>query len=122
MANEKVITNYVGFAEKRSIKRTEFFASSMDAFLQDFNRAAGSNDALGSIVAAARIAQLSQAISDEFCGIISELVVSPTEQKVAQQQCSMVVDMLNKNAEQCMLIGADAKAGDTDKGPSPTAN
>lgn len=87
-------------------KRAEFWASSVDAFLQDFLDKATKNDRLGAIVACARLAQLGSAISQEYRANCGNLVNSPTELKVAQQACSLVVEMVNRNGEQCGLTKA----------------
>jgi len=105
LADNKEVKNKLNhYLARRSSKRTEYFASCTDGFLHDFYKAALANDKLGTIVAAARLAQLGAALSGEYQGVVADLVASPTEQRVAQQQCTMVVQMLNANAEQCMLI------------------
>jgi hypothetical protein len=92
-------------------KRIEFFASTMDAFLQDFLEKAVADDKLGTIVASARLAQLGQAISDEYIANIEALVSSDTELKVAQQAASLTIAMVNKNGEQCNALQPEATTG-----------
>ncbi len=93
--------------------RVEFWASTMDAFLQDFLEKANSNDRLGTIVACARLAQLGHAIAQEYKANFGNLCDSDTELKVAQQACNMVVDLVNKNGEQCGLLKEGAPVAPT---------
>ncbi len=96
MASKEVIDG-LSFAAAPAEKRVQFWASTMDAFLQDFMDKAKANDTLGTIVASARLAQLGAAISDEYQANCRALVESETELKVAQQACSLVVKMCNDN-------------------------
>lgn len=85
-------------ARKSGYDRIRFFSSSMEAFLQDFIEKTDDDDRLGSVVAAARIAQLGSVIEDEFSNLVSALAESKTEMKAAQQACNLVVTLVNKNA------------------------
>lgn len=101
MATNEVDEAEFAFDHKAAKTRVEFWASTVDAFLQDFIEKAASNDRLGTLVACARLAQLGAAISDEYKASCGELCDSPTELKVAQQACGLVVDMVNRNGELC---------------------
>ncbi len=96
--------------------RVEFWASTMDAFLQDFMRSAVSNDRLGTVIACARLAQLGDALSQEYRGNVLGLVDSDTELKVAQQACRLVVDLVNRNGDECGLGVDDGPVLDTAPG------
>jgi hypothetical protein len=95
LEREKVLSFSRGVAQAR----VAFWASTIDAFLQDFLEKAEKDDELGTIVACARLAQLGAAISDEYTANCAALVSSDTEQKVAQQACGLVVELVNRNAE-----------------------
>ena len=84
-------------------KRVEFFASSLDAFLQDFLEKANESDHLGALVAAARVAQMAGALSQEYLAIARRLAQSETEVRAAQQATKLVCDMVNRNGEQIGL-------------------
>lgn len=106
MADETKLAKYEGAA----MHRTRFWASTADAFLQDFLAKAKANDRLGLIVAAARLAQLANSMEQEYTASVHEFIESSTECKVAQQQCTMVVKMVNTNGEQCIAMRAGEKA------------
>jgi hypothetical protein len=102
-------SNEEGVSEKKIKARIAFLASSVDAFLQDFTDKANSNDSLGVIVAAARLAQLGTSIGEEFHSISSQLCNSETEAKAANQACVLVLKMVNDNAEQLGLFKCAAE-------------
>ncbi len=85
-------------------KRVEFFASSLDAFLQDFTEKSCDGDKLGSIVAAARLAQLGMAIMDEYGDISAGLIESNTEFKASAQAAERVATMTEKNGDECYAM------------------
>src|SRR6187401_2765413 len=91
-------------SEEGSRKRVEYLASLADAFLQDFLKTATEDDRLGSIVAAARLAQLGAILCEEFEANCNVLIDGPTEQKVANQAAELVVDLANVNARECRAI------------------
>ncbi len=107
MATDKEVKDSGLFNAAIVRKRVEFFASTMDAFLQDFRAKAEANDRLGSIVACARLAQLAGGMSQEYQAFTGALIDSPTEQKVGQQACELVVDLINKNGVECGLLKND---------------
>jgi hypothetical protein len=88
----------------------EFFASTLDAFLQDFVEKANSDDRLGALVACSRLAQLGSVIRDEYMENVYSLAESATEMRVAQQAAHLVVEMVNRNGEQCGLAKEDVPA------------
>ena len=103
MADKKDVAPGVVF-EKAARLRVEFWASTIDAFFQDFLDKAGDNDKLGTIVAAARLAQLGECISREYEANCGGLCESKTEVKAAQQAAVLVNEMCEKNAERCQSL------------------
>ena len=118
MATDKDIVLVRG--EGAATHRVQFWASTVDAFLQDFLAKAKANDRLGLIVAASRLAQLGAAMAQEYMASVNEFCESSTELKVAQQQCSMVVKMVNDNGERviAMRTGDSALEAATKLDPS----
>jgi hypothetical protein len=90
--------------ENAAKKRIEFFASSLDAFLQDFLEKAVADDRLGCILAAARLAQLGGAIQQEYLANCKGLMESDTELVMAQRAAEQVVKMVNRNGEECNVV------------------
>ena len=103
MATEEVKEEALMYDPAVVRKRVEFWASTMDALLQDFLEKATKNDRLGTIVASARLAQLGSVISQEYKANCSNLIDSDTELKVGQQACAGVIEMVNRNGAQCGL-------------------
>ncbi len=99
------------YAEVAAKKRVEFWASTVDAFLQEFLEKAKVDDRLGTIVAAARLAQIGSAISEEYIASLKSLVDSDTELKVAQQAAAQVVTLVNKNTEACVKLRSETVPG-----------
>lgn len=97
MADKEVTETFLVNPEA-TLERTKFYASSLDAFMQDFLEKAMGNDRLGTIVAAARVAQMATAVAQENLRYCVGLIQSATEQKAAQQAAVLVVDMVNANA------------------------
>ena len=87
--------------QKTAEERVSFWASSVDAFFQEFIAMARNDDRLGTIVASARLAQLGQCLKEEYQETASELCESDTELRAAQQAARLVTKMANDNAEQC---------------------
>ena len=85
--------------------RVAFWASSLDAMLQAFVSAVNAGDKLGTIVSAARLAQLGGCLGSEYEAICNGFIDSATEQKVAEQQAAMVVRMVEKNGEDLVSPG-----------------
>lgn len=90
--------------------RIEFWCSSADAFFQEALKAMATHDRLGTIVAAARLAQLGSAIRQEYLQTVQYFVESDTEHRVAEQQAAMVCKMVNDNGEQCHAMGKGTAA------------
>ncbi len=84
-------------------RRVEFFASTLDALLQDYLEKACANDRLGFIVACARLSQVSHSLYTEAKANCEGLIDSATEMKVATQAAQHAVDLVNRNGEQCGL-------------------
>jgi hypothetical protein len=106
MADEKGVTELVKplAHEASARKRIEFLVTASRAFLEDFLTKALANDSLGTIVAAARVAQLGAIMCAEYETCANGLVESATEQKVANQAAAAVVTLANKNAEACAKL------------------
>ena len=115
MAAEEV--TQLDFAAGAAKKRVEFWASTMDAFLQDFLEKASADDRLGTIVASARLAQLGAALSEEYEITVNELTDSPTEAKVAQQACEHVVKLCNGNSDACIALRDGTEGPATEPAP-----
>lgn len=96
MATEEVKKILIN--EEVTVKRVEFFASTLDAFFQDFLEKSKANDRLGSIVACARLAQLAHGMYEEYAANTAAIIDSDTEVKVAQQACTLVGKMMDDNA------------------------
>ncbi len=120
MATKEIVAE-VRLMEAAADKRIRFLASSLDAFFQEFLEKAREGDRLGTMVAAARIAQLGTAIGEEYEANTNALCDSPTESRVADQAAKLVLDMVNRNADECRaLMGKTVEAEavpDTDKIP-----
>ncbi len=124
MASEKGVTEIrgskVGAAviAKVAHHRVQFWASCMDAFLQEYLKAAEENDALGVIVASARLAQLASTMGTEYKKTVEHACSSQTELRCAKQQTEMVVRMINDNGDQCVAI-AQGEAALAAEEPEP---
>lgn len=106
---------------RASKKRIEYFASLTDKFMRDYLRAVETNDRLGTIINAARLAQVSMVMMEEHETICSGLTEGSTDLLAAKQACLVVTELCNKNAEECSKVltgsGVDSPAAE----PSGTA-
>ncbi len=109
MASDKVKDDRY---EKALRSRVEFWASTMDAFLQEYVSKCVGGDGLGTIVATARLAQLGACIGEEFQSICNALISSDTENKVANQGAVLTLKMVNDNGESIYLMKNGESAPD----------
>lgn len=105
----------------------EFWASSIDALLQDFLIAVASGDRMATILASARVAQLSGNMSDWFKEGTTGLCKSRDEVLEANKVCAQVADMAKARMSKIYdgINGEDDDDGEdpeTVRTPDRTAN
>ncbi len=106
-------------ATDRARRAMEVWASTYDAFFQDFMEKGLANDALGSAIAAARIAQLSSYCMAEFHAMAELLVDGNTAIRACNEAAMAVIAMVDK---QLKAIYPDRFSGDSaapDTAPCP---
>jgi hypothetical protein len=91
--NEEIEIAAANGQARRAIR---LWSSVYDAFFQDFQQKGLDNDRLGSVIAAARLAQLSSYCMAEFHGMAEGWVESPTEARAATEASENVVKMMDR--------------------------
>ena len=104
--------------DKAVDKRVRYLASMGSAFLTDFLAKTKANDRLGILIAAARLAQFGACVEEEYLYICNNLIDGPTETKAANQAAAKVVEMVNKNGDECAsVIHGNADGGSNESVP-----
>jgi hypothetical protein len=99
--------------EAAAKKRAEFLASCIDSFLQDFLDRGAANDRLGTIIAASRLAQMGQVLVEEFQANANQLIEGTTDVVAATRAAKIVLDMVNKNGDECRRLIGESSVPDT---------
>lgn len=94
---------------RRTKQMVAFWASAVDAFLQDFLMMAERNDRMGCAVAAARMSQAASYMSEDFHHLANNLAHSDKEEEILNESAKAVVDMCQRHMKS---IASGAGPGD----------
>ncbi len=81
--------------DEMAVKIVEVWASTIDAFLQEFITKGRANDRLGCTIACARISQAGRMMSEDFLAVAKSFIESETELKAAANAATQTITMID---------------------------
>lgn len=96
MASKEELTTEELANNGRARRAISLWASMYDALFQDFLEMGLANDKLGTIIASARLAQLSSYCMTEFHSMAEGWCDSPTEAKAASEASEKIIQLMDR--------------------------